>query len=89
MAMTECIRLGVQIETASTSGSAENVVVVRHGGAAAVLFHSGPGPLRDDVAEILDLRVRIVEIRRNVGAVGNGAAPDNGDDNFAHNKNLL
>ena len=57
----------------------QHIVVIHHSGAAAVLLHGGLGPLRDDIAEILDLRFGILHIGGDVGGIGNGAAADNSD----------
>ena len=46
--------------------------------AAAVFFHAGVRALGDNVAEILDGRFVRLHICRNMGAVGNGAAADDG-----------
>ena len=53
--------------------------VIRNSLAAAVLLHGRLRLLRDQIAEILDLAVRIRHIRRDVGAVGDAAAADDTD----------
>ena len=65
-------------------GIVQGDVVVLDGGAAAVLFNGGFRTLGDDVAEILDLCVGIVHVGRDVGVVGNGAAADHRNFDFAH-----
>ena len=66
-------------------GVAEHLVIVLHRGAAAVFLHSGLGALWDDVAEILDFRLVIVQVRRDMGGVGNGAAADDGNFHLPNN----
>ena len=67
-------------------GVLQHVVVVHHGGAAAVLFHGVLRALGDDVAEIFDLCFRVVQVGRDVGRIGDGAAAD---DSYFHSNTLL
>ena len=65
-------------------GIVQDLVIIIHGFAAAVFFHGGVGAFGDDVAEPLDLHVGVFHVRRDVGAVGDGAAADDGNFQFAH-----
>ena len=67
-------------------GVGQHVVVIHHGGAAAVLLDGLLRPLGDDVAEILDLRFRVVHVGRDMGRVGDGAAAD---DSYFHKTSKL
>ena len=62
-------------------GVLQHVVVVHHGGAAAVLLDGLLRPLGDDVAKILDLRLRVVHVGGDMGGVSDGAAAD---DSYFH-----
>ena len=66
-------------------GIVEEIVVIGYRGAAAIFLHSRFGPLGNDVAEILDLRLLIVHVGGNVRCVRNRAAADDGNFHFFHN----
>ena len=55
----------------------DNVVIIRHSNAAAIFFNGRLCALRNDVAKILDLHIRVFHIGGDVRRVGNGAAADN------------
>ena len=57
----------------------QDIVVVSHRRAAAVFLHRRLGPLRQNVAEILDFRLFVVHVGGDMRRVGNGAAADNRD----------
>ena len=54
----------------------QDIMVVLYGNAAPVLFHGCRGPLGNDIAKILDLDFRIIQVGRDMRRVGNGAAAD-------------
>ena len=64
----------------------QHLVIIAYRRAAAVFFDGRLRALRNDVAEILDFRVRVLEIGGNVRGVRDGAAADDGN---LHLKSLL
>ena len=67
-------------------GISEHFFVINDGGAATVVFYSLFGALGDDVAEVLDLGILVLHIGGDVSIVGNGAAADHRNDDFAHKR---
>ena len=71
----DCVHLGI----------VDDVVVVLNCDTALVVLHSLVRPLLDDIAEILDLRIGAVHIRRDVRCVCDRTAADHTDFYFCHN----
>ena len=64
----------------------QHLVIIAYRRAAAVFFDGRLRALGENIAEILDLRVRVLEISGNVRGVRDGAAADDGN---LHLKSLL
>ena len=70
-------------------GIVQRHMIIGDGGAAAIGFHGLFGALRNNIAEILDLRLRILHISGNMRRVCNGTATDDGNLHFNSPSALL